>query len=425
MRTYFTILTLLLLVGYSYSQDEDKSNCEIVFSFQLQDNQLSYFSHKVIDGGDRVVSYFWDFGDGYTSQMANPEHVFLNEGEYVTCLTITFDNNCIATYCDTVVVENPLLEPTQNYGISGYVYAGNAMLPEGVVVLFRKINNSYRAVSYTRIHQGYYSFTNLTPAQYWLYAIPYFNINTLYYPNYFPTYFGNKLLWQDAVPITVTGLHYGKNVNLLCSHDFFIGNDSVSGVVHISDSTYFEYNVYLNNWFDNSLPPQDYLYLAPNQVILLADEQNRVQRFALTNHYGQFLFKNIPRQIVKLKPEKFGLTSQVYSMDLNQQQHIEFILNPSSIVIQVEELNANSQSWLKVFPNPASSYVWLRLDNENMQGDVLIQLLNMNGEQIYQQQFKHSNNDSYLVPLNDLPAGAYIISVRTNQIAGKSVILKQ
>ncbi len=424
MKKYLTILTLLILFSFTYSQDENKGNCEIVFSFELQDNQLSYFSHKIINGVDRVVSYFWDFGDGYTSQMANPEHVFLNEGEYITCLTVTFENNCVATYCDTIVVQNSLLEPNQNFGISGYIYAGNALLPDGIVVLFRKINNSFRAVSYTKVHQGYYAFTNLTPSQYWLYAIPYFNVNTLYYPNYFPTYFGNKLLWQDAVPITVTGMHNDKNINLLCSQEFFIGNDSVSGVVHISDSTYFEYNVYLNNWFDNSLPPQDNLNLAPNQVILLYDEKNSVQRFALTNHYGQFLFKNIPRQIVKLKPEKFGLTSQFFSMDISQQQHIEFTLNENSIVIQVQELYATSLSWLNVFPNPADSYVCLRLDSQQTSGDIIIELMSISGKKIYYQQFNHNSNDSYLVPLNHLPAGAYIISVRNSQFTGKKVILK-
>ncbi len=418
----FLILIVFSFLG-SYSQD-DKSNCEITFSFNLQDNQLSSFQYKVINGTDRITSYFWDFGDGYTSQLANPNHVFLNEGTYLTCLTVVFENNCIATYCDSIVVDNPLIHPDQNYGLSGYVYAGNAFLPNGIVVLFKKINNQFKAISFTKITDGFYSFSNLSPSQYWLYAIPYFNINTLFYPNYFPTYYGNTLLWQDAIPITVTSFHAGKNIQLLQSFDLYIGADTVTGTMIIADSTTFEYNVYLNNWFDSTLPPQEHLNLAPNQVILLADANNKVQRFALTDHYGRFAFTNIPKQIVKLKPEKCGVVSQTLSLNVTQFNDVIFILNPTNISINVNENSSSSIVHLNLYPNPANTFVFVKVQTSSPSSDISIELINMQGQIIYQQKFTHHENETYLLPLTDLPNGPYLINVRTKDEIARKGFLK-
>ncbi len=417
------IIGIVILFVQVFAQD-DKSNCEITFSFNIHDNQLSTFNYKVVDGVDRIASYYWDFGDGYTSQSANPQHVFLNEGTYLTCLTVVFENNCTATYCDTVVVDNPLIHPDQNYGISGYVYAGNALLPDGIIVLFRKISNQYRAISYTRICNGFYSFSNLSPTQYWLYAIPYFNVNTLFYPNYFPTYYGNKLLWQDAVPVTVSGVHSGKNIQLLRSTDFFVGEDSLTGTMFIGDSTYFEYNVYLNNWFDNSLPPQDHLNLAPNQVIILGDETGKVQRFALTNHYGRFVFNSIPRQILKLRPEKCGVAAQTYTFDLSEQNYVEFYLNPTSIVIGVNELPVN-QPMVSVYPNPASDIVFVKTETYEMPTDICIELIDLHGKKWYSSTFKKDSGGTFVIPISELPAGIYLVTVKTENGVMQRKVVKE
>lgn len=157
----------------------------------------------------------------------------------------------------------------------------------------------------------------------------------------------------------------------------------------------------------------------------MTDEQNRVQRFALTDHYGQFSFKNIPRQIVKLKLEKFGFTSPAFSIDLTQQQYIEFILKENNIIIEIEKLSVDNHSCLHVFPNPTNSYLWMSFDSPHTLGEIIIELYNMSGKKMIHQQFYHNDNDIYLVPINDLPAGAYMISVRSSQFTAKRVILKQ
>jgi gliding motility-associated-like protein len=44
-----------------------------------------------------VQSYLWNFGDGNTSTLANPSHVYYQEGEYTVSLTITTVSGCVAS----------------------------------------------------------------------------------------------------------------------------------------------------------------------------------------------------------------------------------------------------------------------------------------------------------------------------------------
>ncbi|NSW44992.1 MAG: T9SS type A sorting domain-containing protein [Bacteroidales bacterium] len=415
---YFVITILTLLIFRLYAQD-DKVGCNVVFSYSVQENQLSYFSHKVISGSDMIVSYSWDFGDGYVSDDPNPEHVYLGSGIYTPCLTVVFDNNCTATYCDTIIIRNPVLDTLQNYGISGSVYAGDALLPDGIVVLIKYLNNQYRAVAYCHVDNGNYHFSNLTPGTYYIYAIPYFNINVIFYPNYFPTYYGNTMKWQNAAPVNVNGLHINKNINLQCSYDLILGNDSIVGDVNIADSSNFEYNVYLNNWFDNSLPSQENLNLAPNQVVLLLDSNNIPQRFALTNHNGIFVFKDIPSQIFKVRTEKHGLISQIIEQNAAIDfEPIHFTITSDAVVIGIDN-NSLSQIQGSIYPNPVENNLWLRLEYEASITALNIELFDFNGKKIYHNTFKHEEHDTYIIPMVHLNSGVYILKVHAQHFLPK------
>lgn len=48
----------------------------------------------VINTLDAVTSYFWDFGDGFTSAVANPTHTYTIQGTYTVKLFITTSSGC-------------------------------------------------------------------------------------------------------------------------------------------------------------------------------------------------------------------------------------------------------------------------------------------------------------------------------------------
>ena len=56
------------------------------------------------------LSYFWDFGDGSTSTLQYPSHVYAGPGSYVVCLTVSNGPalGCSSTYCDSLTVLNKM-----------------------------------------------------------------------------------------------------------------------------------------------------------------------------------------------------------------------------------------------------------------------------------------------------------------------------
>ncbi|MCH8330951.1 MAG: PKD domain-containing protein, partial [Bacteroidetes bacterium] len=67
-----------------------------LFSYQQVELILS-----INDSSTNANSWHWDFGDGNTSNLQNPQHTFANEGEYTVCETAFYDCG-ESTVCDTI-----------------------------------------------------------------------------------------------------------------------------------------------------------------------------------------------------------------------------------------------------------------------------------------------------------------------------------
>lgn len=77
------------------------------------------------------TSYFWDFGDGNTSNLQYPTHTYANLGMYAVCLTIA-DSSCTSTYCDTIGITQLMADGSRN-GFTLNVTAPSALGLEEVV----------------------------------------------------------------------------------------------------------------------------------------------------------------------------------------------------------------------------------------------------------------------------------------------------
>ncbi len=51
------------------------------------------------------LSYYWDFGDGNSSTLANPYHAYASPGTYTVCLTV-WNSSCADTLCQTITVSS-------------------------------------------------------------------------------------------------------------------------------------------------------------------------------------------------------------------------------------------------------------------------------------------------------------------------------
>ena len=62
------------------------------------------FTDLSTDSDGTIVSWFWDFGDGRTSNRQNPKHVYRSNGTYEVTLTVTDDGGATGSICNNVQV---------------------------------------------------------------------------------------------------------------------------------------------------------------------------------------------------------------------------------------------------------------------------------------------------------------------------------
>lgn len=106
MKRY--LLTLLSIPFLTFSGVFAQSNCQA--DFVLVD-QCPYFEFiDTSSATSTIVDWYYDFGDGGTSNSPNPVYTYNANGTYLACLYITTADSCTSMICDSVVVD--CLSPT-------------------------------------------------------------------------------------------------------------------------------------------------------------------------------------------------------------------------------------------------------------------------------------------------------------------------
>ena len=73
-------------------------------NFCFQDT-VQFTNISSIPSGDLITSINWDFGDGDSSTITNPHHVYPAAGNYSVVLEITTDKTCVDTISKGIVIE--------------------------------------------------------------------------------------------------------------------------------------------------------------------------------------------------------------------------------------------------------------------------------------------------------------------------------
>ncbi len=89
-----------ILVRPSPTVDFNISNSSVC------ENEIITFTDQSVLDASLTPAYLWDFGDGNTSNIANPSHSYSNFGNYAVCLSVSYGNGCFDEFCDTVFISD-------------------------------------------------------------------------------------------------------------------------------------------------------------------------------------------------------------------------------------------------------------------------------------------------------------------------------
>ncbi len=80
------------------------------------------FTDLSVANADSLISWYWDFGDGLTSNQQHPQHIFPGGGLYSVNLTVTNSNGCVD---DTTMLITVADAPTADFMVDSSPCAGD------------------------------------------------------------------------------------------------------------------------------------------------------------------------------------------------------------------------------------------------------------------------------------------------------------
>lgn len=78
------------------------------FDFKVENCNVTFMDYSASGSGTTITNWYWDFGDGTTSTLQNPSHVYTTAGIYNVCLVIVGNNGltkCKEQICVKVKVD--------------------------------------------------------------------------------------------------------------------------------------------------------------------------------------------------------------------------------------------------------------------------------------------------------------------------------
>ncbi len=79
---------------------EVEDPCNANFSYTANCNSISFMSTPTVPG----IQHFWDFGDGGSSNLANPTHLYMAPGTYTVTHTVSFMESCTETVTQQITI---------------------------------------------------------------------------------------------------------------------------------------------------------------------------------------------------------------------------------------------------------------------------------------------------------------------------------
>jgi hypothetical protein len=215
--------------------------------------------------------------------------------------------------------------------------------------------------------------------------------------NYFPAYYGDKLLWQDAPAYYLTQTHqYDLDINLIPLPESPKGTGLISGSVqyHAPDK--------------GNLPGED-------TQVLIFNADNTPIDYNFSDTEGHFRFESLEFGTYKILAESAGLFTEPVYVTLTAENpaisDVQLQLFPYDIT-GVEGLGGAEKTQIFIYPNPVNDILNIHLKDQEI---TLIeyQIISVAGNMMMEGKLSQNDNrEAYQINTADLPKGAYILKVK-------------
>jgi len=371
-------------------------------AFEVIPDSLSsypYYYHFKDKSGGSINNWLWDFGDGTTSSAQNPTHQYENPGDYTVCLTVSDINdplNCSDHLCIDI-------KTLTYFSLGGLVYAGEYPLNNpvntgdtGIASLYRIVNDQIIFAENNLFQDyGYYWFGYLLPGEY-LVKVG-LTVGSPNYGKYFPTYWGNQILWTKSGLLDLDESQYEDEIYLQPVEVMQNGAGNIQGYVNFEQGNSY------------SMPPIN------QTTVILMDIDQKPLRFTKPNDAGYFDFTGLPFDTYKITADATGKPSTTQTVTLNENSPSVAGLN-----LTVFGSNANfipdgpeiQTAMVRIFPNPVSQEITAGIFSA-VSAQTSIKILDISGREYFNALKQlEKGYQQFSIPASALPPGMFILLVQ-------------
>ncbi len=308
--------------------------------YQKQSGDRFTYLFRDLTENEHIVSRKWTFGDGTVSHKKTVTHTYAAPGFYKITLTVeAMVNNTLQSSTFSRMIYLP---DRSFYNFGGHVFSEYFPIDYGVAFLYI-IDSSRAFIPVDTAYfdtLGYYYFYQVPEADYLVKAQP--TEESEYYGTLLPTYYGNRLFWEDAESIHLTATGWEYDIHLQQGEGMEAGNGSVHGNIR-----FFNQLKSGGNTPVEGIP----VYLMNNDHVSLV--------YRYSDSLGFFNFSNIAFGEYLLIPEITGVHSNEVSIEVSAFQpevdSISILIIDGEATLSVPEQKKYYRTEMdKLWPVPVS-----------------------------------------------------------------------
>jgi hypothetical protein len=389
----------MMFADFAFFNPDANTELQANFSsYSAEENSMKViFEDQSI--GLSVKSWMWDFGDGHTSTVQDPEHVYMQPGVYKVCLTI----NALPGFQgleSSSITKQVQVGLREAHDLGGHVFGPYFPIDLGLAYLyvFDEFNN---LIPHDTMQIDQYGF-------YWFYQVPagkYLTKARLareseYYGEYIPTYHGDAYDWIDAEEIIMDSEdNWEAHINLIPSAGTSSGSGKIEGLISYDTSLIYK----------TPIPAEDV------EIVLLS-EHGGLLTCGLSDNGGNFDFENLAFGTYQMFPDVAGVTTTPMYVTLSEDgplvSDVSLVIFPAEITFAINENNSTYiEQAVLLYPNPVTDQARISFEMKKS-SSLTVRITDISGRTLMNQDWQLSQGTQEIIlPVGDLPAGVYQVLI--------------